>query len=209
MIRHFSAAILAVLFMSLGAAAARAEAPLNFTVTRKGDDIGTQSITFEKSGDVLNVTTTTHIAVKVLFVTAYKFTFDGTESWKEGKLVALSARTNDNGEKHAVTVHQEKGKLILDADGKTQDIPADTMPTSWWNTKLTGRSALLDVLTGKLQTVSVKKAGNEKVKVGGAETAADHYVVSGGLERDLWYKDGVLVRQSLVKKGDKIEYVAK
>jgi hypothetical protein len=84
------------------------------------------------------------------------------------------------------------------------------MPGSWWNEKLTGSKELLDVLTGKIQPVTIKKAGSEKVKAGGSEVTADHYAVSGGMQRDLWYKpDGTLVRQTLLKKGDVIEYAVK
>lgn len=210
MFRNFSVAILTVAFLSLGAIAAQAEAPITLTVVRKGDDIGTHVINFEKKGDTLKVTTTTRIAVKVLFVTAYKFTFDCTETWKAGKLVALDDHTNDNGDKHAVSVAQKDGKLVLTVDGKAQDIPADTMTGSWWNEKLTGRKELLDVLTGKIESVTIKKVGSEKVKVAGADVAADHYEVTGGLQRNLWYKaDGTLVRQTVVKKGDLIDYVTK
>jgi hypothetical protein len=210
MFKAFSAAVLAVLFISLGALAARAEAPITFTVIRKGDDIGTHTITFEKKGDTLKVDIKTRIAVKVLFVTAYKFSFDGTETWKDGKLVALDDHTNDNGEKHAVTVEKKDGKLILTADGNPQEISPDTIPGSWWNIKLTGRKELLDVLTGKIVPVTIKKIGSEKVKAGGADMTADHYEVSGGLQRNLWYKpNGTLVRQTVLKKGDVIEYAVK
>ena len=58
--------------------------------------------------------------------------------------------------------------------------------------------------------VTVKKVGSEKVKAGGQDVTADHYKISGGLERDLWFTaDGKLIRQSLVKKGDLVEYVLK
>lgn len=198
------------LTLIIACAAARAETPVTFTVIRKGEDIGTHSITFDKKGDTLTVDIKTRIAVKVLFVTAYKFTFDGTETWKGGKLVALDDRSNDNGDKHVVNVAQKDGKLILTADGKVQEISPDTIPGSWWNLKLTGRKELLDVLTGKMQPVTLKKIGSEKVKAGGADVTADHYEVSGGLQRNLWYKpDGTLIRQTVLKKGDVIEYAVK
>ena len=203
-------AIILSLFIGCAATAARAEAPITFTVIRKGEDIGTHTITFDKKGDTLKVDIKTRIAVKVLFVTAYKFTFDGTETWKDGKLIALDDHSNDNGEKHAVSVAQKDGKLILTADGKSQEISPDTIPGSWWNIKLTGRKELLDVLTGKMEPVTIRKIGSEKVTANGAEVSADHYEVSGGLQRNLWYKpNGTLVKQTVLKKGDVIEYAAK
>jgi hypothetical protein len=208
MLKPFLAAAVA-LSLILPAVAARAEKPLTFTVVRKGDDIGTHTLGFTHKGDTLTVDIHTRIAVKVLFATVYKFTCEGTETWKGGKLTALEAHSNDNGEKHDVTVAEKGGKLVLTADGKAQDISADTMPSTWWNKKFAGRGELLDYLTGKVQPVTVKKLGSETIKVGGADVTAEHYQVTGGLQRDLWFKGDTLVRQSLLKKGDLIEYVVK
>lgn len=211
MLKRFLTAIsIAFSLFSLPAAPARAQKPVTLTVMRKGEDIGTQSIRFDRQGDTLKVSLTTRIAVKVLFVTAYKFTFDGAETWKDGKLVALDDRTNDNGERHDVHVEQKNGKLMLTADGTSREISADTIPGSWWNSKLADRKELLDVFTGKIEPVSIRKLGREKVKVGGGEVMADHYEVTGGLQRNLWFTpDGTVVRQTVVKKGDLIEYVTK
>jgi hypothetical protein len=130
MFKKFAIAAFAGLSLILTAASARAQAPLTFHVFRKGDDIGTQVISFDKQGDTVKVTTTTRIAVKVLFVTAYKFTFDGTETWKAGKLTELDAHTNDNGEKHDVHVMPKGGGLVLVADGKTYGIPLTRCPAA-------------------------------------------------------------------------------
>jgi hypothetical protein len=215
MFRKLAAGILVVVIaiplMITGSARAD-EQPITFHVMRKGDDIGTHTITFEKNGDLLNVNIKTRITVKVLFVDAYRFTFDGSETWKDGHLIALNDRTNDNGEKHdvSVTLNENNDRLLLTSDSGTEAIPSDTMPGSWWNFALVGRKELLDVLTGKIQQVTIKKVGIDKIKVAGQDVTADHYQVSGGLERNLWFKsDGSLVKQSVVKKGDLIEYVLK
>lgn len=192
------------------ARAGSASHDISFTVTRNGAPIGTQSIAFSKKGDVLHVALTTRIAVKILFVTAYTFTFDGTETWKGGKLVALQAHTNDNGDKTDVTVAQKGGKLLMTSAGKTQTVPADIIPTTWWNKDLTGRHELLDVLTGKIEPVKISKTGAEDIDVGGKTVKASHYTVAGGITRDIWFlADGSIAKQSLTKKGDTIQYVIK
>ncbi len=215
MFKKLSGAVLIAILMApflAGIAGAQQLQPITFHIMRKGDDIGTETISFDKKDSLLNVNIKIRIAVKVLFVDAYRFTFDGSETWQDARLIALNDRTNDNGEKHdvSVTLDENTDKLKLTADSVSEEIPSDTMPGSWWNFALIGRKQLLDVLTGKMESVTVKKIGTEKIKVGGTDVSADHYQVSGGLERNLWYKsDGTLVRQTLVKKGDLIEYVVK
>lgn len=182
---------------------------ISFTVTRNGAPIGTQSIHFSKKGDTLKVDLKTRIKVKVLFITAYTFTFDGTETWKDGKLVALEDHTNDNGDKVDVSVVKKDGKLLMTSGGKTQGVPADIIPTTWWNKDLVESKEMLDVLTGKIAKVSFKKLGHEHIYVGGKQADAVHYAVSGDIDRDIWFgrDSDSIVMQSLKKKGDTIQYV--
>jgi hypothetical protein len=206
MFRLFCAVL--ALVCCFAASPARAEKPLHFTILRKGEAVGTHDMTFTRKDDTLTVGIHTHVFVKVLFIT-YKFTCDSTETWKDGKLVALEAHTNDDGDKHDVSVAQKDGKLQLTADGKTSVISADTITSSWWNKKLTGRPELLDYLTGKMQSIKVKDLGAETVQADGKDIATEHYKVDGGLQRDLWFAGDRMVRQSLVKRGDLIEYALK
>jgi hypothetical protein len=211
-LRAFVFAVLPVLALCWGAPA-RADSAghdITFTVTRNGGDIGTQTIRFDKKGDTLNVALQTRIKVKVLFVTAYTFTYDGTETWKDGKLVALESHTDDNGDKVDVAVTKKDGKLVMTSGGATKTLSADIIPTTWWKRDLVNRKEMLDVLTGKVVKVSFARDGQEKISAGGKEIDAVHYTVSGDIDRDIWFaKDGSIVKQSLKKKGDTIQYVLK
>jgi hypothetical protein len=50
------------------------------------------------------VSIATDLAVKVLFVTAYRFQHAASEHWVGGRLIALNSTTDDNGTRHRVSV---------------------------------------------------------------------------------------------------------
>ena len=76
---------------------------LEFAIMRKGEQIGTHKIELRRTGKETSVSVETNVEVKILFVTAYRFQYTGTERWVNGRLVALSAATDDNGTQHKLT----------------------------------------------------------------------------------------------------------
>ena len=201
---------LALCLMLLPHTARAAVQTLDFSVMRKGGEIGTHSLQINRNGDKTLVTIKTRVTVKFLFATVYSFTFDGTESWEKGKLVALSNTSNDNGENHNVSVKKVDGKLMLTTDGKTSELPDDILPSSWWNKSLVRESELLDIIKGRVAKVTIKKGASEDLDVLGKAMSTDMYLVYGDLTREVWYaKDGTMVKQSFYKKGEQIEYIRK
>ncbi|MDE1153776.1 MAG: DUF6134 family protein [Micavibrio sp.] len=196
----------AVLLMPVHSFAA--EKKLEFAVIRKGGEIGSHVITINTKGDKTTVDIQTRIAVKVLFVTAYSYAFDGTEVWQDGKLISLSTKSNDNGDKHVVSAERKDGKLMLTTDGATDEIADDSLPSSWWNKATMKKKELLDVIKGTIDDVTIEPGEPEEIDIGGKSVKADTYVVTGGLNRQLWYaKDGSLLKQSFTKKGEFIQYI--
>lgn len=151
---------------------------LTFDVIRKGKDIGDYTVTFRGKGGDLDVDLRTDVKVKVpvIGVSAYTFRQQSTETWRGGKLAALSSKTDDNGTPHSISV------------GATPLIPA-----SLWSADLLAARQVLNTINGGTDTISVQKLGTESVATGSGSVKAAHYAVSGGLNRELWYADGKLV----------------
>ncbi|WP_374421767.1 DUF6134 family protein [Paracoccus sp. (in: a-proteobacteria)] len=151
---------------------------LTFDVIRKGKDIGDYTVTFRGKGGDLDVDLRTDVKVKVpvIGVSAYTFRQQSTETWRGGKLAALSSKTDDNGTPHSISV------------GATPLIPA-----SLWSADLLAVRQVLNTINGGTDTISVRKLGTESVATGSGSVKAAHYAVSGGLNRELWYADGKLV----------------
>lgn len=87
---HCRAIVMVGLFSLLAFHAGAAEPPhepLNFTVLRNGDVVGSHSIRFRPSGDDMDVDIETHIVVKIAIVPVYRFEHHGQEIWRRKSVV--------------------------------------------------------------------------------------------------------------------------
>ena len=157
---------------------------MTFDVIRKGKDIGDYTVTFRGKGGDLDVDLRTDVKVKVpvIGVSAYTFRQQSTETWRGGKLAALSSKTDDNGTPHSISV------------GATPLIPA-----SLWSADLLAARQVLNTINGGTDTISVRKLGTESVATGSGSVKAAHYAVSGGLNRGVHW-DGDLTRPDDLKQ---------
>ena len=175
------------------AAAVPANGKLAFDVIRKGRDIGDYTISFRSSGQALSVRLNTNVAVKLplIGVKVYVFKQDSQERWQGGKLAGLTSTTNDNGEKHNISL----GASPL-------------LPASLWNSDIVHAHKVVNTIDGRTMAIKVQGLGSETVKTGHGKKAATHYRISGGLARDLWYgADGTLVKVAFVgDDGSRVEY---
>jgi len=166
---------------------------LAFNVIRKGKDIGDYTIAFRASGKSLTVKLKTDVVVKVpiLGIKLYVFKQASTEAWQNGKLTGLKSVTNDNGDKHNITL------------GKS-----DLIPASLWNNDMLKSHTVLNTIDGKAMSIKVGSLGQENVSTPGGNVVATHYRVSGDLKRDLWYDgSGVLVKVAFLgDDGTPVEY---
>lgn len=206
-------AVLALSAQIFAAASAHAAVPknghLDFTVLRNGEKIGRHDMSFSVDGDALKVDIKTDIAVKVLFVTAYRFEHEGHEIWQNGRLVRLWSQTNDDGKHHTLDATATDVALAVVGDGNRTDAPVGIIPASLWNEGILSGGTVLNTLDGQPMAVQIQNMGQEAVDVRGKSTPANHFVVTGGLERELWFDaQNVLVKVRF--KGEDssdIEYV--
>lgn len=197
----------AVTVFTTGAFAASPPSPqdLNFTVMREGDAIGTHVMKFNQSGDTLNIDIVTDVTVKLAFITVYRFEHKGIETWRNGRFVAASTVSNDDGKDHILKVQAEGDQLAVNGDGEVHKTSVGIMPASLWNPDIVKHDVLLNTLHGKHMKVTVEDIGEESVMVKGVPVTARHYSIHGELERELWFdKAGTLV-QVRFKGSDKSE----
>jgi hypothetical protein len=181
--------ILGVFWLASGAVNPATAETTRFEITRNGDPIGTSTIEIDRTGTDVTVTTTTDLAVDVLFFTAYRFKQTTTERWNNGHLVSLDSTTDTNGTRHKVAVRSNGDQLQLTADGKTSRLDINIVPSTLWNPEFLRHSVMLDAQDGKIMRVSVTDDGVDTLKLAGKEVQAHHLHHQGALFR------GRLVRQ--------------
>lgn len=202
------AALVAVV-CSASAAPAIPNTPLVFAVIRDGSEIGTHELDFRNTDNGMQVDITTKVAVKVAFITAYRFEHEGHEIWQGDRLIHLWSRTNDDGTKHVLEAVAHGSQLQVIGDGKEAAANPDIIPASLWNVGILRGGAILNTLDGSRMKVSVADLGPETINARGASVAARHYKISGELEREVWYdSQNTLVKIHFVAKdGTGIDYV--
>ncbi len=182
---------------------------LDFTVLRNGSEVGRHEMLFRSEVDGLKIDIRTNVAVKVAFITAYRFEHEGHEVWQGAHLARLWSKTNDDGTKHVLDVTAGGDSLVVMADGKEPEKSTASIPASLWNERIVQQKSILNTLDGSRMTIQVADLGTEAVLVKGANIPARHYAITGDLQREVWYDaQNVLVKVRFkAKDGSDIEYL--
>lgn len=185
--------IIATLAFPLIASASAETMTLNYDVSRKGSIIGTHKVSFDPSGDRLTVRIHTDVAVKIAFITAYRFKHDATEIWENGTLINYQSVSDDDGKNKNLALSGKNGTYTVDGSAGRYETQSIALPASLWHTDTVTQSLLLNTLDGHVMKVTITDEGMQTILAGGQQLNAQHYVMTGDLERELWYANGQLV----------------
>ena len=149
--------------------------------------------------------------VKVLFVTVYEYSHRSVEEWRDGCLVSIESRTDDDGDSYTVEGRQTRDGFRLDVNGETTSVSETCLRTfAYWNPRLLQTDRLLNSQTGQLEDVEPSRAGEGELPWTRGRTAETlELSTPGGLIR-LWYGDDNrwLGLHSKLENGRALEYRA-
>ena len=183
----------------LGMATQASAETIRFAIVRNGEQIGTHVVEISRAGQETSVKIATDLDVKVLFVTAYRLQHRATEKWVDGRLVAMSSNTDNNGTRHRVSVSETAAGIEIHADGKSSKADSSLVPGSLWNLELLHRKVMLDAQDGQILPLSVVDHGQQQVTVKSHVLKAHHYTLKSKWTQDVWYDDqDRLVKASLI-----------
>lgn len=151
------------------------------------------------------VTCQADVRVRV-FVVGYHYSYRGTEVWKDGRLLQLDSRADDDGKQFAVTAQAEGEALRVRSNGQERVIRKDVWTTSCWQlppASFRNRAiVLLDADTGREVNGNLFSVGVNRLNVAGQVMDCAHYRVTGGVQLELWFDaQERLVRQESVEDG--------
>ena len=181
---------------------------MNFAVTRNGDHIGTSTVRLHRDGGHTVADIATQVRVKIMSITVYRFEQRETERWRDGKLLAMTSVTDDNGTVHKVSATSRGDKLSVNADGKVSEVDPALVPVSLWNAALVRRTIALNPQDGSIVPVSVTDHGKEELVLHGRPTTAHHYSIKTSFPQDVWYDEQhrLLKVELRGSDGSKIQY---
>jgi len=199
--RSRGAAVALAAFLLHGAALADSKT-VTYTILKEGDAIGKETYVIDGDAEHKTVSLTVDSAVRILFLD-FKYHHTRTESWTGDTLDKLTADTDDDGTKHHVEAALDNGAWHVTTDGKTIEVPADAFPVVQWNKAMVGHPVLIPVESDdKPYKAAFKDAGKDSLTIGGQKIEAEHYVLSGDIDRDLWYgDDGMLAKVTFRRRG--------
>lgn len=186
-----------------------------FDVFRKGSRVGTHEMTFSRDDEYIIAKTRFEVSIKILVVPVYSYLYISKERWRDGKLISLSAETNDNGDLSDLNVTRQNGALTLTGSGGEYVASGDLYPTTHWNSGAIGSTQVINTITGKINDVEMQNRGVETVITEHGEIQATHFAYQGDLATEVWYdsagkwvkmrfpgKDGVMIEYKCRVCGD-------
>jgi hypothetical protein len=194
--------------LSVGAYAAGPR-DLRFRALRRGSAIGEHRVTFRPDGDRLTVETRIEIAVKILFVTAFRFRHEAEEVWESDRLVSVKSTTDDNG-----TVLRVSGNAVADGfriiggDGPFLASAHLLTSNTLWHSRIVRESRLIDVQHGGEIGLVTKQLGDERVETPqGPVRASRHHMITPYYAGSVFHdSNGRWVKGLLELKGERVEY---
>lgn len=200
------AAVFAALVLCTSAAAIAGQSiPADATYRIVHEDhgvIGVHKVTFSKDGEDLIVQVAGEAVVEVAFIPVYRFTTSRRETWRDGKLVAYLAETDDDDTDFRVSIERNGKDLHINTLEGHATAPGDLLLSHPWNLAITEQSRLIDTKTGALLNVAIAPTGEETLEIAGQLVKATRYVVTGDQPREIWYDQaGNWVKLRLMERG--------
>ncbi len=176
---------------------------MGFKVYRDGSNIGQHTISFEQKGDQLIVDIEIGLEVTFAFITFYDYKHRNREIWRNGQLISINTETDDNGKIHTVSGRAVGNGFLVNGNGEQTLLPADIIPTSYWNPATRSASTLMNSQTGELIEVSITPEETKPVSMPWGEREGRLHRMTGDLELDLWYdRKGCLLKLSFKAPSD-------
>jgi Domain of unknown function (DUF6134) len=139
----------------------------------------------------------------------YKYTYQGTEVWINGRLMHLESKTNDNGKPLQVLVKPDRDILRVKGNGMEHTARPDVLTTSYWRLPSppfrNQEVFLLDCDTGKNLRGMMQYIGTQQLTVASQTQNCLHYRLTGDVRVDAWYDAQLrLVRQVTIEDSHSI-----
>jgi hypothetical protein len=165
-------------------------------------EIGRHTAEFRRDGDDFVVLTSIRLTVGLPMMHLYTFESEGREVWRDGRLFAANAETNDNGKRLRVSAQLEGDRLVVDGPKGHGEATGHIGTTTFWNAASVTAPLFWEPTTGLFYKVGIAPAGRETVQSTVRAFAANKYTMTGEIKGDLWYADdGTWVRMDFEKYG--------
>ena len=180
-----------------------------FGVSVDGKRAGGATMVIARADDgTTTVASDTEVRVTVLGLNAYKYSYRGKETWKDGKLVKFESTCNDDGKRYVVTAAAEAEGVRVKVNNQERMVKSNVWLTTYWakpdNKVINQTIPLVDADNGRDLEAKVTFVGQEQMNIAGQAQNVMHYKLTGKCNIELWYDSADrLARQEFVEDGHK------
>lgn len=181
----------------------------DFRVSLDGKEVGSQRFSVLEQDGVTRLETEANLAVKMLFVTVYRYLHRNVETWDGECLAEIETSTKVNGKKLAVKGSRGDGYFEVSGTGDTARLPECVMSFAYWNPQFLNQKKLLNSQDGRYIDVDVSGPVDDQLTVRGETQPAQRYrLVADKIDMQLWYSlDNVwLALESKTGGGRTLQY---
>jgi len=157
------------------------------TISRNGEPIGQHILTFRQEPQAWQIAAASDMVIKLAIIPVFRFAYRSAETWEKDRLVALTAETNDDGERTVVKVEATGDGLDVSGTAGSWVAPRDVIATSHWRQPPTGPGVVVNTLTGKRNDVTITDRGEDSIVTGVGTLPARRLTYAGDLDVDTWY----------------------
>jgi hypothetical protein len=163
---------------------------LSFRIMRKGDRIGTHSLTFSQSGETLTISVKVEIVVKIGPIPVFRYNHDNQEVWTGTALQGFDSKTNDDGKAAFGRMQRSAaGFQVEGSRGGLYTAPPNTLVATHWN-KAELEAPMVNPQNGELLKLTTVPKGEELVALAsGAKVKASRFALEGDQPLELWYDE--------------------
>ena len=177
---------------------------LAYEITRKGKRLGFQSITFSEAenGDLI-----ADIHVQIDFklgpIPLFRYRHVNREVWRDGVLVELNSRTDNNGEDVTTRLTMKDGVLTGSGARYEGNLDGITHSTSYFDPNFVRQAALVSSQDGRRLSTETIEVGRERLNLQIGPVEATRFRTTGKLKIDIWYTDeGRWVKTEFTRGGN-------
>ncbi|MCI0642268.1 MAG: DUF6134 family protein [Gemmataceae bacterium] len=181
----------------------------DYSILVDGKEAGQSRMTIVTQDDGTTVVSGTARVDVRLLIGNYSVRIDGTEWWKDGKLIGVRSSTVENGKKTEVVVSVDGNQLRARVNGQDKAVRADVWTNSFWklaDARFHNKPVpVFEVDSGKEHMGQLNFIGTEQLTIANQPQACYRFRVTGGAYPvDVWFdRYHRMVRQEFVESGHK------
>jgi hypothetical protein len=201
-------AVLALSLAAVGSAAAATEVYQYRVIHPTYGEIGTYTNVVDHSGDVTDVRSELHIAVRIVGVVVYRQEAQRVERWRNDRLVGFDGVTITNGNRVEVHGAARGSNFAVTTPRGTVLAPGNIHPSNPWSPMVLNSQVMLSTRTGAVIPARVSGGEEASVSLGGNTLRLRQYEIDSDKRQFAWFDDrGVPMAFRTVEDGTPIDFI--